>query len=123
MYDAPWMALQWIIVVFVAIVGLIILWKMWTDKIQLNTLLSEPDGKASLSRFQLLLFTFVIINIYLVICLQQGELLEISSGVLGLLGISGSAYVVSKAIQTQAEKHKRASGAKPSGLAAAESGV
>lgn len=96
--------LQWIIVVFIGVIGLIILYKIWTDKINLDKLLSEKDGKASLSRFQMLLFTFVIISIYVVLCLQQSELLEISSGVLGLIGISGGSYVISKGIQKQAEK-------------------
>jgi hypothetical protein len=106
MSNGPWIALQWILVVFIGLVGLVILWKILTDKIPLNSLLSEPDGKASLSRFQLLMFTFVIVSIYVVICLQQGELQEISAGVLGLMGISGGAYVVSKGIQTQADKAK-----------------
>jgi hypothetical protein len=112
-YNLPWIVLQWIVVVFVGFVGLIVLWKMWSDKIQLNTLLSEPDGKASLSRFQLLMFTFVVVSIYVVMCLQQGELQEISSGVLGLMGISGTAYVVSKGIQTQVDKNKAAEAPEP----------
>jgi len=101
-----WVALQWVIVVFIGLVGIILLYKMLTDKISLNRLLEEPDGKASLSRFQLLLFTIVIISIYVSICLQTGELQEISNGVLGLMGISGGSYLLSKGIQMQTEKDK-----------------
>jgi hypothetical protein len=112
MDSVAWLALQWVVVAFIGLVGLVIVIKLFTDKIDLNTLLSEPDGKASLSRFQLLLFTFVIASIYVVICLQQGELQEISNGVLGLMGISGGSYVISKGIQTQGDKDKRNAAAK-----------
>jgi hypothetical protein len=104
MDNAAWIGLQSVIVLFLGLIGLNIVIKIWSDKINLNSLLSEPDGKASLSRFQLLLFTFVIVGIYVVLCLQQGDLIEISNGVLGLLGISGGSYVISKGIQTQADK-------------------
>ncbi|SRR6266545_22953 len=112
MNNYAWIGLQWVVVVFLALIGLVVIVKIWTDKINLNSLLSEPDGKASLSRFQLLLFTFVIVSIYVVLCLQQGDLLEISGGVLGLLGISGGSYVISKGIQSQADQAK-AEAAKP----------
>jgi hypothetical protein len=100
-------------VAFLGLVGIIIVIKIYTDKINLDSLLSEPDGKASLSRFQLLLFTFVIISIYVVLCLQQNELLEISNGVLGLLGISGGSYVISKGIQMQGDKAKEEATVRP----------
>lgn len=69
-------------------------------RMDLRTLLSEPGGhqKASLSRFQLLLFTFVIAGIYLTLCFESGQFLDIPNGVLGLLGISGGSYVISKGI-------------------------
>jgi hypothetical protein len=113
MDNLPWIALQWVIVIFIGLVGCVIVLKMLTDKIPLNSLVSEPDGKASLSRFQLLMFTFVISSIYVVICLQQGELQEISNGVLGLFGISGGSYIVSKGIQMQADKNKTIPGPTP----------
>ena len=104
MENGPWLSLQWIVVAFVGLVGLIVIMKMGTNRINLNMLISEADGKASLSRFQLLLFTFVIASIYLALCFQEGELLELPNGVLGLLGISGGSYVISKGIQAQSEK-------------------
>lgn len=74
----------------------------------LATLIEEPaptgapagaQGKASLSRFQLLLFTFVIAGLYLVLSIEAGYFIEIPNGVLGLLGISGGSYVISKGIK------------------------
>ena len=108
MQTAPAMIMEWIVITFIALLGLVVLWKIYTGKIDLSTVLSEmPDSgqaagtpaKASLSRLQMLLFTFVIVGLYLTLCLEAGELLEIPNQVLGLLGISGGSYVISKGIQ------------------------
>lgn len=104
------LALEWIIIVFIAAVGIIILYKMMKGQIDLSTVLDEvtdppsaggpaPQPKASLSRLQMLLFTFVIAGLYLTLCLEAGQLLEIPNQVLGLLGISAGSYLVSKGIQ------------------------
>jgi hypothetical protein len=113
-HSSPAIAMQWVVVVFIAVVGLIVLYKMFIGKIDLSTVLDEmtpapdagaavpavrPTAKASLSRLQLLLFTFVIAGLYLTLCLEAGQLLDIPNQVLGLLGISGGSYVVSKGIQ------------------------
>jgi hypothetical protein len=122
MQSWPIYALEWVLVVFIALVALIILYKMLLDKINLSTVLNEmtpvgspgapaPGGatpatayqpKASLSRLQLLIFTFVIAGLYLALSLQAGQLVPIPNGVLGLLGISGGSFVVSKGIQANA---------------------
>lgn len=102
--------MEWVIIVFIAAVGIIILYKMMRGQIDLSTVLDEmadrpsgegpaPKPKASLSRLQMLLFTFVIAGLYLTLCLEAGQLLEIPNQVLGLLGISGGSYLVSKGIQ------------------------
>jgi hypothetical protein len=42
--------------------------KMWTNQINLSTLLDEANGDASMSRFQLLVFTLLIaVGIFLYI--------------------------------------------------------
>lgn len=103
------------ICVLVAVIGLVVIWRMATGQIDLSTLLSESDTrKASMSRFQLLVFTFVIaLSFFLIVIsnikILQGsghtrasgvpELPEVPNGVLALLGISASSYAVSKAIQ------------------------
>jgi hypothetical protein len=114
---------EWIVLVFIAGTGLIVLVKLWTNQIDLSGLLSEPPdgsiaavapaaapgapvaaalvvpGKASMSRLQLMLFTFVILGLYLTLSLEAGQMIEIPNQVLGLLGISGASYVISKGIQ------------------------
>lgn len=83
---------------FLAVVVVIIL-KMISGTIDLSTLLSESgNNKASLSRLQFLLFTFVIAGLYLILSLEAGQLIDIPSSALGLLGISGGSYIVSKGI-------------------------
>lgn len=92
----------WIVVIFIGVTSLLILWYMFTGKIDLAKLISEEDGTASLSRFQFLVFTFVIaLSLFLVIIGSETPKFpdEIAPGVLALLGISGGSYVISKGIQ------------------------
>jgi hypothetical protein len=55
--------------VLLFIFGVIVLYAMATDQIKIDKLISEPSGDASISRFQLLVFTFTIALsfVYLVI--------------------------------------------------------
>jgi hypothetical protein len=96
-------AVGWILAIFFAAAGAIILWKMWQNKINLEFLISEPSGHASLSRFQFLVFTFVIAMGLFLITLRQSPLSfpDVPPTVLALLGISAGSYVVSKGIQVQ----------------------
>jgi len=81
-----------------------ILWRMWTNKINLSLLVSEKTGEASMSRLQLLIFTFVIGLSLFVIVVGAAEGPRFPAAfppeILTLLGISGSSYLVSKAIQS-----------------------
>jgi len=89
----------WVILVFLAGLAAMLLWKIWTDHVDLKYLVSESSkdgGDASLSRFQFLIFTFVIAASYLAITLKCGELPDIDGSILALLGISGGSYVTSK---------------------------
>jgi len=87
------------------LLALMVLWKIYTNEISLRGLLAEvpPDGgpvdvsKASLSRFQFLMFSFVIAGLYLLLSIEAGTFVDIPQNVLFLLGISGGTYVVSKA--------------------------
>jgi len=102
--DAAWIILEWVVVIFLALIGIVIIWKILRNEINLDALISESDdsgkaGKASLSRFQLLLFTFAVVGIFVVLCFQRSGWVDIPNGVLGLLGISGGSYVLSKGIQ------------------------
>ncbi len=89
-----------ILCLFVGALGLTIIIWIWTGKIDLAGLLNEANGQASMSRFQLLIFTFVIaISVFeLVERLSPPGFPEIPNGVLTLLGISASTYAIGKGI-------------------------
>src|SRR5205085_6035023 len=91
-------------------------------KIDLRYLLAEPAGapppgtdpneppgepKASVSRFQFLIFTFVIAGVYLILCLESGRFVEIPQNVILLLGVSGTSYAASKGIKAAADTSQR----------------
>lgn len=103
----------WVVVLFVGFLGIDILWALARGRIDLTFLLAEADGKASFSRFQFLIFTFVIAMCLLVLTLESGQFPEVSLDVLGLLGISGGSYVVSKGIQSGGGSAGRRSGSRP----------
>ncbi len=88
--------------------GFIILWRMFKGRIDLSLLISESDGAASLSRFQFLVFTFVISLSLLLVILggKDGPNFPetIPVGIYALLGISAASYVMSKSIQSGADK-------------------
>lgn len=97
----------YIICVLVGLIGLAVLWQIYDGSIDLSRLISEPNGDASMGRFQFLVFTFVIsLSLFLVIAAGNKDSNgkpafpdSIPGGVLTLLGISGSSYAVGKAIQ------------------------
>jgi hypothetical protein len=85
----------------VALFGLTVIVWIWKGKISLERLLSEPNGDASISRFQLLVFVFVVATSFFLVVASanQPALPNVPHGVLLLLGISGGSYLVSKGIQ------------------------
>jgi hypothetical protein len=108
----------YVICLLVAVIGLVVVWKIATGSIDISTLLTEKTGapgstgSASMARFQLLIFIFVIaLSFFLVVIsnikiiqARPGEknlpgLPDVPNGVLALLGISASSYAVGKAIQ------------------------
>jgi hypothetical protein len=93
----------WILAAFIGAAGALVLWKILTNAIKLDKLISEPNGDASLSRFQFLIFTFIVAMSVFLVTLRQDppKLPDIPAGVLALLGISAGSYVVSKGIQVQ----------------------
>src|SRR5713226_5920713 len=79
--------------------GVIVLAEMVAGRIDLSQLLGEHGSGASMSRFQLLIFTLVIGLSFVLVVAKTNLIPEISTNVLLLLGISGSTYAVSKGIQ------------------------
>lgn len=91
----------YVVVLFVGALAFLIVLRIVQGRIDLRYLVSEKEGPASLSRFQFLVFTFVISVCTLVITLESGEFPRLSQDILALLGISGGSYLVSKAIPRQ----------------------
>lgn len=99
------------IAIVIVTFALIVAWKLLLGKIDLTYLLAEPPAsgtpddppKASISRFQFLIFTFVIAGVYLVLCLEAGQFVEIPQNVILLLGVSGTSYAASKGIKAAAD--------------------
>ena len=98
----------WILAIFIAGVEIILLYFMISGKIDLRQLISEPrkpsdppgaSGDASMSRFQFLVFTFVIATSLFLIVVANKIVPEVPTSVVGLLGVSGGSYVISKGIQ------------------------
>jgi len=90
-----------ILCLFVGALGLTIVVWIWTGRIDLSELLNEANGQASMSRFQLLIFTFVIaISLFELVEMRANPtgFPDIPTGVLTLLGISASTYAVGKGI-------------------------
>jgi uncharacterized membrane protein len=83
---------------FIAGAGLAIIIMIFVGKIDLRYLVSEANHEASMSRFQLLIFTFVIAIAVFRIVELKGALPDVPNGILTLLGISASTYAVGKGI-------------------------
>ena len=85
--------------------GLAVLIYIANGSIDLSDLLSERnDSKASMSRFQLLIFTLVIALSLFLVVVSQMKFPPIPPEILTLLGISASTYAVSKGIQVSGEQ-------------------
>jgi hypothetical protein len=94
-----------ITLVFIAF-AIIVLLRFY--QMDLTGLIQEVDSnKASLSRFQFLLFTFVVAGVWLTLCIDSGSFIDIPNGVLGLIGISGGSYVISKGIAKNGAAKKK----------------
>lgn len=89
-----------LLAVFLGGLEILILWYVVSGKIDLKMLVSEKSGSASLSRFQFLVFTFVIaMSFFLIVATDPTGLPDVPAGVFTLLGISGGSYIISKGIQ------------------------
>ncbi|MGP8102123.1 MAG: fibronectin type III domain-containing protein [Candidatus Cybelea sp.] len=78
-------------------------------------IISTQSGYASLSQFQLILWTLVIGVGAVYVMVLSGNLLDITTGALVLLGISGGAIVASKIQSDQADKQGAAPAATDQG--------
>src|SRR5215831_889727 len=98
-----WVA-SWVAALFIGALAALIIGMVACGYFDLTKLISESDGTASMARFQLLIFTFVIGGGLLVVILAKTALdFTISNQVLGLLGISGGGYLGAKITQRATE--------------------
>lgn len=94
------------------LMGFMILAAIASGKIDISRILEEKaagggTGSASMSRFQLLIFTFVIALSLFLIVVSTGRFPDkIPPEVLTLLGISATTYAVSKGIQAGSESNQ-----------------
>ena len=100
------LGMGWIVTILIGAFALVIIGKMLRGDVDLRYLIAGADGDASLSRFQFLIFTFVIaLGLFLIIVsVNPPAFPTIPAGILALLGISGGSYVTSKAVDTNATK-------------------
>src|SRR5882672_11407899 len=88
----------------IAVIGLVIAWKIATNSIDISLILTEKTGDktgaASMARFQLLIFIFVIALSFFLVVISNIKIVQanaggntlpglpdVPNGVLGLLGI------------------------------------
>jgi hypothetical protein len=96
------LAFEYGMLVLLFLFGFMILAAIASGKIDISKLLTEDGGGASMSRFQLLIFTFVVALSFFLIVVCECKFPEIPPNVLALLGISATTYGVSKGIQASA---------------------
>jgi hypothetical protein len=98
------LAIAYAMLVILFLFGFLILAAIASGKIDISQLLQEKgsDGTnagASMGRFQLLIFTFVIGFSFFLVVLYKSDMPNIPSTVLALLGVSATTYGVGKGIQ------------------------
>jgi len=83
---APDLALIGFVAIIIIILAFaaVVLWQVWAGTIKLDGLIAELDparpadyGKASLSRFQFLLFTFVVAGLFLLLSIETGAFIHV----------------------------------------------
>src|SRR5690242_7091706 len=84
----------------IAALAVIIVVLIARGTIDLKYLIADEAGDASMTRMQVLIFTFVIAVGLIKILGSTGSLPDIPNGILVLLGVSGSTYAVGKAVNS-----------------------
>jgi FtsH-binding integral membrane protein len=106
------------LLILIFFVGFVILVDLANGNIDLSQLLEEKgSGGASMARFQLLIFTFVIGLSLVYVALCECKIPDIPTNVLTLLGISATTYGVGKGIQATKDDNKSQAGGNGGGQA------
>lgn len=106
------LAIEYALVILLFLFALLVLVAIASGKIDISELLSESGGGASMSRFQLLIFTFVIGLSFFLIVVCECKFPDVPANVLALLGISATTYGVSKGIQASSDQGLQPKGSK-----------
>lgn len=115
------LAIAYGMLILLFLFGFLIVAAIASGKIDISKLLEEMGGGASMSRFQLLIFTFVIaLSLFLVVVCKCEFPKTIPPEILTLLGISASTYGVSKGIQAGSDATKGTQAAAPQQPTAAQ---
>jgi hypothetical protein len=93
------LAVSYGLLVLIFLFGFLILAAIASGLIDISQILEDDSGGASTSRFQLLIFTFVIGLSFVLIVACECKFPDVPANVLALLGVSASTYAVSKGIQ------------------------
>lgn len=107
--NTPWLIFGWGSLIFLFGYAFLILWRAASGKFDPEELISEPDppagnGKASLSRFQGLLFTFIVAAgiVAHVTVSKKFDDLVIPDSLLYLMGGSALTFLASKGVSASA---------------------
>jgi hypothetical protein len=82
-----------------ALAVIVVVWIL-RGTIDLKFLIADEAGDASMSRFQLLIFTFIVAIGLVKVLATSGSLPDIPNSLLVLIGVSGSTYAVGKAVNS-----------------------
>jgi len=95
---------SWVAFAIVTLLAAALLRDLYKRNINLKDVIADKDGDASMGRFQLLVFTFVVALSFLYVITSPGSsgFPEVPGSVLTLLGISGSSFLVSKSVDKAA---------------------
>ncbi|MEO8900196.1 MAG: hypothetical protein ABI488_01260 [Polyangiaceae bacterium] len=94
----PIVILLYAVVLFLAALEARILWQIATRRIDVHLLINNGEGNVSLSRFQFLIFRFVVAASFFYLTLKDAAFPPVNDGVLVLLGISCVRYAVGKTL-------------------------
>jgi predicted histidine transporter YuiF (NhaC family) len=84
----------------IAALALIIVVWIIRGRIDLKFLIADEAGDASMSRLQLLIFTFVVAVGLIRVLEATGSFPDIPNSILVLVGVSGSTYAIGKAVNS-----------------------
>jgi hypothetical protein len=90
-----------------ALAVIVVVWIL-RGTIDLKFLIADEAGDASMSRFQLLIFTFIVAIGLVRVLATSGTLPDIPNSVLVLIGVSGSTYAVGKAVNSSPDEEANA---------------